>query len=64
MYRSPDIYITVEENSGKYQLEDHPMKAVRPFIVLKWCPLHPNDFGRFGKHVREGEGKNKGKKNE
>ena len=33
VHRSPDIYLMVEENPGKSQLGDRPMKAVRSVLA-------------------------------
>ena len=36
VHRASEIFLTVEENSGKLQLGDHLMKSVRPVIVSNW----------------------------
>ena len=33
VHRSPDIYLTAEENPEKSQLKDRLMKTVRPLII-------------------------------
>ena len=38
VHRSPDIYLTAEENPIKSQLEDSLMKAVQPVISLNGVP--------------------------
>ena len=38
VYVSPGIYLMVEENPRKPQLEDRLMKAVRPVVALNGVP--------------------------
>ena len=60
VHRYPGIYLTVEENSGKIQLGDNMMKAVRPVITSNGV-LPPNDVGNIAQHVRQREGRRSGK---
>ena len=46
VHRSPGIYLTTKENSGKARLGGRLMKAVRPVIAS-------NDIGRIAQHVRK-----------
>ena len=48
LYRFPGICLTAEENSGKPQPGDRPMKYVRSVIAS-------NEIGRIAQHVRKGE---------
>jgi hypothetical protein len=46
VHEAPGIYLMAEENSGKSQLEDHPMKAVKSVIAS-------NNISRISQHVRK-----------
>jgi hypothetical protein len=39
VHRSLDIYLTTEENPGKFQLEDNLMKAVRTVFASNGIPF-------------------------
>ena len=57
--RSPGIYLTAEENTGKPHLRESLMKAVRPFIALNGVPYF--QMRSVGSHRTLGRDK-KGKK--
>ena len=61
VHSSPGIYFAVEENSGKTQLGDRLMKALRIVIASKWNPLPLNDVDEIAQHAREVEGRRDGK---
>ena len=57
LQRSPGICLMAEENPGKAQLEDRPMKGLCDQSSPQWGPLPPNEVSRIAKHVRKGEGR-------
>jgi hypothetical protein len=50
VHRSPDIYLTAEENAANPQLGD----CVTNYS-LKWGPLLPDKVNRIAQHARKGE---------
>jgi hypothetical protein len=50
VHKFPGIYITAEENPGKYQLRNRRWK-----LHLKWDPLTANEVGKIAQHVGKEE---------
>ena len=61
VHRFPGICLTAKESPRKPQLGDRLMKGFATSHCLKWGPFHPNEVNRIALHVRDGEGRNKGK---
>ena len=47
VHRSPDIYLTAEENTGKVSCATSHR--------IRWDPLPSYEVGRIAQHVRKGE---------
>ena len=58
VHRSPDIYLTTEENPGNPQVGDRLMKAVRSVIASNGVPyLQMTSVRSHSTSAREKEGK-------
>jgi hypothetical protein len=59
VFRSPGIFLTAEENTGKPQLGDRLMKGVYDQSLPQMGSFPPNEVGGTAQFVRKGGGRKK-----